>query len=947
MAAWEAAPLAQTAPIGGGFTGYIPGSPKPEKPPEPDKPPSGFRWTNGPGSNLVPIPGGPADKSGTEDDPGKAALKDALTGLGIEELLTGVTKARGAVNSGVATGVTGAVLGMLPGTQAADLRSEGGYLDQIQGGIINEKLQALKEASKTGASGMGALSEREGARMAASVAALGKNMSDQALLDGLNDVERHAKTLQAVRDGLDPRDPEVQKKYGIPILDADIWGTTKKPSVTVEDAPATPRDNTPAQRVEGLYESGQSDTGLKDMSGEQKRAYRAFWKANPKPTAGQLSTFFGSIGLPGVREADAQNIIEGVNQGLGYSTAVDRTMELRAEIAGQNADPQSLGTTPEGALRWQGATLGASDEGAGIARGLSKALQFENPIEGYMLGRDAERLRIDDARRQLGYGGTAIEVISGLATANPQGALAPFTSRAALVGQGAKSGLAAGALGGFNYGEGTEGSLAGAALGGAGGAALGAGVSALSARYAPRGLDPELAAAAQAEDVRLIQPMVDPATRGKFGALESNPASQNIIRRGVADVRNDIERGVERLGGSGTALEGEAVGDVTQGAGQRFITRSRGVATNLYNRAKTLGGNTAFNGAQKGMAAADAEIADASQAANMNSEEIAFLEGLKADLANAKTVDNVRAIRTSLRGKIGQANLTATQAEARALRVLDAAKQDLEAALPRDAFRAYQRADAFYAARQSHIDDVIHRFLGRRNAPLSAEQTFSRLKSMASPGGDGRRLAAMMRNLEPEERLDVAATVAQGLGRRAPDEPFSTDLFVSQVRKLSPSAQRTIFGPQGEQSIANLKLLSRKLGEAVGDTSRGTKAGNLLRNSARTFIAGLTGLGGYGVANTGGAIAGATAAAGIMAASAGRKVLSARALMSPRVSRWLAEAADVNTPAQAQQALRRLGTVITREPGLATELTPIQQFLQQSLSPARASEEGQGDDEQR
>ena len=64
-------------------------------------------------------------------DSEKEALSAAIKGLGIEELLRGVGRARQSVEGGWATGVTGAVLGMVPGTEAANLRSEGGYLDRF------------------------------------------------------------------------------------------------------------------------------------------------------------------------------------------------------------------------------------------------------------------------------------------------------------------------------------------------------------------------------------------------------------------------------------------------------------------------------------------------------------------------------------------------------------------------------------------------------------------------------------------------------------------------------------------------------------------------------------------------------------------------------------------------------------------------------------------------
>lgn len=51
------------APAGNSPPAFIPGRPKPEKPRDP---PSGYNW--GPGGDLIPIPGGPADDNGGGDD---------------------------------------------------------------------------------------------------------------------------------------------------------------------------------------------------------------------------------------------------------------------------------------------------------------------------------------------------------------------------------------------------------------------------------------------------------------------------------------------------------------------------------------------------------------------------------------------------------------------------------------------------------------------------------------------------------------------------------------------------------------------------------------------------------------------------------------------------------------------------------------------------------------
>jgi hypothetical protein len=356
----------------------------------------------------------------------------------------------------------------------------------------------------------------------------------------------------------------------------------------------------------------------------------------------------------------------------------------------------------------------------------------------------------------------------------------------------------------------------------------------------------------------------------------------------------------------------------------------------------------------------DAQIAQLRSNPQTNAGEINFLEGIKNDLSspNGKTVDEIRQLRQSLRGRINEQNLTATQAEARASGVLDAAQQDVAANLPRGAADAYRRADAFYRERMVHIDDVLDRFLGgnvqQGQARLSGEQAFQRLKNMMAPGGDARRLAGLMRDLEPSERQDISATLAQSLGRKSPDEPFSADRFLTQTAKFTPSALRTMFGDAGAESVSNLRLLSQRLKDAGGDINRSRTANSMWRLMANRFVGSLTGLGAAGGLIEGGVAGGGTGAAtgllvggAVKGAQVARSILSARAMVNPRVSMWLAQAANVSTPSQAKQAVKGLSLVISREPALARELTPVRDFLDQRVTQLLAASPDNGDNEQR
>jgi hypothetical protein len=595
-------------------------------------------------------------------------------------------------------------------------------------------------------------------------------------------------------------------------------------------------------------------------------------------------------------------------------------------------------------------TLGAADELAAAGRTIFSDGTMRDNLRAER-AIDSSDERVNPLARFAGQAGGAL-----LPWGRVLGRGGPAVPRSAL-----RSGGEGAALGGtyaFNSGEGgfTD-RLAQVPTGAALGGALGAGFGALSNRLRnrpngappPRGTDEsvEIAKAAAEENIPVSRPVVDPRRRDAMAYLESSIGGGGPVRQALKGTADALEARAGGLGNGGMAQEGGVIGQRIQDAGERYIEKSRGVGGRMYDRADQMAGGTPVTG-RDAVQVLDKQIAELQGNANTNSPLIKYLQEIRGDFVDeggnlkAKTIGDIRDLRTQLRGNINNRNLTATDAERRVGMVLDAAKTDIQRDLGKTApaaVRQYDRADKFWRERKAEIDQVVRRVIGNKNDKLGGEAVWSRIKTMASEGGDSQRLDRLWQKLEPEEQADAAATIAARLGRRSPEEDFSPALFVSSVRALSPAARRTIFGPEGAKSITNLRAVA----EAYRDTAarlNNSRSGVVMNWGSE--IRNLVTRGGIGgaVGATVGGVPGAVVGTALgTAGGAGLRHLSARALMSPDMSKWLRQAPRMTTPQKIERHVARLRTVATRDPAIAQDALGLQRYLQQALSstPTRAA----------
>ncbi|WP_397586805.1 hypothetical protein [Sphingobium fuliginis] len=136
----------------------------------------------------------------------------AQSTLANDEIIAAIQRAKADLQNGGAAGYWARLPEMFQPQSAINLS---GSLNTIASRLTLDKLAQLKQASPTGASGLGSLTEKEGALLRDSVAALGQTQDPARLMESLNNVEKHYRNVMALSNGEDYRDPKVAERYGI------------------------------------------------------------------------------------------------------------------------------------------------------------------------------------------------------------------------------------------------------------------------------------------------------------------------------------------------------------------------------------------------------------------------------------------------------------------------------------------------------------------------------------------------------------------------------------------------------------------------------------------------------------------------------------------------------------------------------------------------------------
>ena len=553
--------------------------------------------------------------------------------------------------------------------------------------------------------------------------------------------------------------------------------------------------------------------------------------------------------------------------------------------------------------------------------------------------------------------------VSGALLTGPAGRIAglqvaPNATRAAGAAMAANPVATSAGMGAL-YGAGSmnDNRLTGAVLGGALGGVVGKGLqtvtppiaNALAERAAQRQAArvipnaPEVAAAGQAEGVTVNRAMIDPRLENRVSGVDASLAGGPALRRGMNEVEGQIEGRVNALGRGGNVMDNATAGQTYQAAGERIIKDSGKSAAAKYTRAERLAGDAKV-APQESLQAVDDAIARLSETPSVNAAEITFLNTLKSDLSKDLSVGGLRRMRTSLRKKISNGGLVFGEDEARVLGIMDAAATDIRNGLQSQgkakAAKAFDLADKEYRGRMEFINGTLQKIIGKRGSNLSSEQVANNLSGMAR-GRDTEGVKAFLAKLNPDEHADVAATFADSLGRNNRGD-FSIAHFLTQTseRKFPNRALATIFGDDGAQSIKNLRLLGNEVDRVnkMRNTSNTARAADY-RSAVINTLLGLGSGFGSGSVTTG--IATTALAGGV---KAGRDMLSARMLLNPKITKWIATAPRTTDPAAINAHIGRLESMSRAGTIGRMDAQAIQDYLRAAVgqSPGRAAAEDEG-----
>jgi hypothetical protein len=585
-------------------------------------------------------------------------------------------------------------------------------------------------------------------------------------------------------------------------------------------------------------------------------------------------------------------------------------------------------------------TMGALPMMAAAGKLMPNAEGVSAVPEGMSFG-DAFRRQVDQEQSVLGGYREAAPVWSTLGALG--GALVPWGRAPTTAGGMARQGALAG--GGYNLGTAlssgaspadvTAQTVLGTTAGGGLGAAFGALRAAVPRELAPAQRVIEGATAAERQKIPLPQTLVSPSAAVRAKELG---VSRELVTEAEEAVPLRMGEITDSLAvATGRVAPPEALGRQVQQSAARWLKDQKAQSNKLRTTAEELSDDVVVEplGVQSVIAT---ELAELSANPKLNKNRIALIGEVADDLeANPLNPKGVRDMRTALWDRLGSADVGLSPSAKSALvtKFTKAATEDVRRTLTDladetgeqryiDALGAFEASDKLYRQQSLMTRRVLGEVLGKSaddildtgsdvwGAALNPEAAVKALRRFS--GTKHRSLTALMGTLDDATRNNVKASLIYSLGRTA-DDTFDPKRFVKELDAIPERTQRTLFGPDGFESLQDLKSVAGLFNDRVGRADTSTYWSKRLGATLALTLGGagvgaLAGAGGMGA----GALVGALAPASLMAAQSVTNPIVARMIADPKMARRLAELARAGTPSTRKAKIAALGSYAARVP---------------------------------
>lgn len=451
------------------------------------------------------------------------------------------------------------------------------------------------------------------------------------------------------------------------------------------------------------------------------------------------------------------------------------------------------------------------------------------------------------------------------------------------------------------------------------------GANALMSAGRPTSVAPVAQAAAR-QGVEMLPADVGGATTRRLtSAAAQAPLSAAPITAAAERSSASFGQATQRAS-QGSRLAPDEAGAIVVKAGERFNKQSRETGGKLYDRAEKMAQGVSIK-AKGAIATIDEQIADLSQAKEVNAPLISALERFKADLSNNQgiKVSGMRDLRTAAQKAAYTEDMRSTPAQRVLGIVANAIGDDINAGLQQagrgNAAQAFKTADTYWKDRVEYIDKVLEPVIGKGK---SGEAVLGAVEQMAQGKGKGvQNLMKLMRSVDKEELSDIQATIIDRMGKstagaqNAEGSAYSASTFLTNWNKMSGKGKAALFPNQEvRKNLNELAMIADNMKQASKYANTSNTAGGIMGQVAIT--------GGLGVASPTALILGSAA-----------QYLSGRALSSPRLTAWLAKV-PANPQAQAAH-VKRLDAIAAAEPIIANDIASIKQFLANAPASSRAA----------